>query len=61
MTNVFVLSGLLDFEGGEVLGVFVDRQSAEIASAKWEGDYDDFEILDLPVQSFIQGFLDPVR
>jgi hypothetical protein len=55
MTNVFVLSGLLDYEGGEVLGVFADRQSAEIAQAKWEGDYDDFEILDLLVQDFLKG------
>ena len=45
MTSVFVLSGLLEYEGGEVLGVFADEVSAAMALAKFQGDYDDFEIL----------------
>ena len=51
MTSVFVLSGLLEYEGGDVLGVFADVVSAEMASAKFQGDYDDFEILEWQVES----------
>lgn len=50
MTTVFVLNGII-YMGSEVLGVFADEVSAVMALAKFQGDYEDFEIKEWLVES----------